>query len=105
MGNLTYDGNVRLFLVDTIADIDAPTVAEIGAGTEITTSVPKDGWSVQNAPSKVDTGNLSTLWNADDRFREAYLDRYDGYYLTGDAGYKSDFVLFSHGILFPSNSR
>jgi len=65
MGNLTYDGNVRLFLVDTIADIDAPTVAEIGAGTEITTSVPKDGWSVQNAPSKVDTGNLSTLYESE----------------------------------------
>ena len=32
-------------------------------------------------------GNLPTLWKADARFREAYLDRYDGYYLTGDAGY------------------
>ncbi len=30
---------------------------------------------------------LPTLWNADDRFRQAYLTRYPGYYLTGDAGY------------------
>ncbi len=30
---------------------------------------------------------LPTLWQADDRFRQAYLSRYPGYYLTGDAGY------------------
>jgi len=30
---------------------------------------------------------LPTLWQADDRFRQAYLARYPGYYLTGDAGY------------------
>lgn len=27
-----------------------------------------------------------TLWNADDRFREAYLDEFPGYYKTSDAG-------------------
>jgi len=30
---------------------------------------------------------LTTLWNAEDRFRETYLDRYPGFYLTGDAGW------------------
>ncbi|HRY25887.1 MAG TPA: propionyl-CoA synthetase [Geminicoccaceae bacterium] len=30
---------------------------------------------------------LPTLWQADDRYRQAYLSRYPGYYLTGDAGY------------------
>lgn len=33
-------------------------------------------------------GTLPTLWNADDRYREAYLSMYPGYYLTADAGYK-----------------
>jgi propionyl-CoA synthetase len=33
---------------------------------------------------------LPTLWQADDRFRQAYLSRYPGYYLTGDAGYIDD---------------
>ena len=33
-------------------------------------------------------GTLPTLWNADDRFRASYLDRYPGYYLTADAGFK-----------------
>ena len=35
-------------------------------------------------------GCLPTLWNADDRYRQAYLSRYPGYYLTGDAGYRDD---------------
>ncbi len=32
-------------------------------------------------------GCLPTLWNNDARFVDSYLSRYDGYYLTGDAGY------------------
>jgi propionyl-CoA synthetase len=32
-------------------------------------------------------GMAPTLWNADQRFREAYFDDYPGYYKTGDAGY------------------
>ncbi|MEI4485900.1 propionyl-CoA synthetase [Frigidibacter sp. MR17.14] len=32
-------------------------------------------------------GTLPTLWNAEPRFRKAYLDRFPGYYETGDAGY------------------
>ena len=31
-------------------------------------------------------GNLSTLWGARQRFYDAYLSAFDGYYLTGDAG-------------------
>lgn len=33
-------------------------------------------------------GNLTTLWQADERYKQSYLTRYPGYYLTGDAGYK-----------------
>jgi propionyl-CoA synthetase len=32
-------------------------------------------------------GTLPTLWHNDDGYREAYLSRYPGYYLTGDAGF------------------
>lgn len=35
-------------------------------------------------------GCLPTLWNNDKRFRESYLERYQGYYLAGDGGYKDD---------------
>ncbi|MFC1775888.1 propionyl-CoA synthetase [Pseudomonadota bacterium] len=31
-------------------------------------------------------GNLNTLWGNRERFRDAYLSRFEGYYLTGDAG-------------------
>jgi propionyl-CoA synthetase len=35
-------------------------------------------------------GSSPTLWNADERFREAYLSTYPGYYQTGDAGYVTE---------------
>ena len=33
-------------------------------------------------------GTLPTLWNNDAGYEVSYLSRYDGYYLTGDAGFK-----------------
>ena len=33
-------------------------------------------------------GCLPTLWHDDERFKTAYLERYPGYYLSGDGGYK-----------------
>lgn len=35
-------------------------------------------------------GTLTTLWQNDARYKSAYLDRYPGYYLTGDAGYRDE---------------
>ena len=35
-------------------------------------------------------GALPTLWNADDRFMDAYMDRFPGFYLTADAGFKDE---------------
>jgi propionyl-CoA synthetase len=32
-------------------------------------------------------GTLPTLWNADERFRQAYLEEFPGFYKTADAGY------------------
>jgi propionyl-CoA synthetase len=40
-------------------------------------------------------GSSPTLWNADERFREAYLSAFPGYYETADAGY-----LDEHGYVF-----
>lgn len=43
-------------------------------------------------------GTLPTLWGDDDRYREAYLSRYEGHYLTGDSGYvDEDGYLFVMG--------
>ena len=35
-------------------------------------------------------GTLPTLWNAEGRFRAAYLSHFPGYYETGDAGYMDE---------------
>ncbi len=35
-------------------------------------------------------GTLPTLWQDDERFVASYLYAFDGYYLTGDAGYKDE---------------
>jgi len=35
-------------------------------------------------------GTLSTLWQADQRYVDSYMTRYEGYYLTGDAGYRDE---------------
>jgi propionyl-CoA synthetase len=65
--------------------------------------VPMPGWDIQvlddaghpvkrgvlgNVVAKLPLppGSLPTLWNADQRFRSAYLDEFPGYYKTADAG-------------------
>ncbi|MHB2267649.1 propionyl-CoA synthetase [Aliihoeflea sp. PC F10.4] len=40
-------------------------------------------------------GSFPTLWNADDRFKSAYLDEFPGYYKTADAG-----IIDEDGYLF-----
>ncbi len=35
-------------------------------------------------------GTLSSLWRADDRFREGYLSEFPGHYSTGDAGFMDE---------------
>jgi len=43
---------------------------------------------------------MTTLWCNDEYFEQAYLDYYEGYYLTGDAGYidKDDYVFIMSRI-------
>lgn len=35
-------------------------------------------------------GNSPTLWNQDEKYRQVYLERFPGYYNTGDGGYLSE---------------
>lgn len=65
MGNLPFDGNFRVFVVDSISDTASPTVAEVDAGTEITSLIPKSGWSESPTFNRVDSGNLSTQYDAE----------------------------------------
>ena len=70
-------------------------------------TVPMPGWDVQilDAAGKqllpheegaiaiklpLPPGALPTLWGDDQRYIDNYLSRYDGYYLTGDGGYRDE---------------
>jgi len=71
------------------------------------TSVPAPGWKLevldeQGRPMKagevgalagklpLPPGTFPTLWNADERYRQAYMSEFPGYYKTGDAGFIDD---------------
>lgn len=43
--SISAEGNLRIKFVDTVADIDAPTVAEWDGGVDITYSLTPDGWA------------------------------------------------------------
>jgi len=45
----------------------------------------KEGLVVIKLP--LPPGTLPTLWNADDRFKESYMNLFPGYYFTSDGGY------------------
>ncbi len=70
-------------------------------------TVPMPGWDVQILDSvgkellpnqegaiaiklPLPPGALPTLWGDDQRYIDNYLSRYDGYYLTGDSGYRDE---------------
>lgn len=48
----------------------------------------KEGSVVVQLP--MPPGCLPTLWKNDERFRKGYLEKYPGYYLTGDGGHKDN---------------
>jgi propionyl-CoA synthetase len=70
-------------------------------------TVPMPGWDIRvvdESAKEVPNGTIGsivaklpmppgafpTLWQQDDRFREAYLDEFPGYYKTADAGFKDE---------------
>jgi propionyl-CoA synthetase len=69
----------------------SPTKAVPGYSIEILDSQGKSVPANQDGSVAIrlplPPGALLTLWNGEARFRETYLSRYPGYYLTGDGGY------------------
>lgn len=53
-----FEEKTRVSWVTTIADIAAPTVAELGAGTDITCFLTKDGLNPGGSTNGVDAGTL-----------------------------------------------
>jgi len=65
MADIVADGKTRIAWVTTISDTDGPTVAELNAGVDLTTTITADGWQVNTSTASVDTSDLSST---DDTF-------------------------------------
>ncbi len=74
--------------------LGSPTVAMPGYDIQVLDDAghPVERGTLGNIVVKLPMppGNLPTLWNADARFRDAYLDEFPGYYKTADAGYMDE---------------
>ncbi|SIS98799.1 propionyl-CoA synthetase [Paracoccus saliphilus] len=69
----------------------SPSVAMPGYDVQILddagTPVPTGTLGAIAVKLPLPPGTLPSLWNAEERFRKAYLNRFPDYYETGDAGY------------------
>ena len=64
MARYANDGMIRIVRVPSIANIAAPTVAEVAAGTHITNFVTKDGLTVPANQNFVDNSSLAETFDA-----------------------------------------
>ena len=53
-------GNLTVWWVPAIADVNAPKLTEVAAGTRITYSFLSDGWNVQMPQEKLDDARLTS---------------------------------------------
>lgn len=66
MARIGSTGNIQLHYVATIADISAPTVAEIAAGVDLTEQLLRDGLSLPQSGNTVDVAGAASKYNATD---------------------------------------
>lgn len=62
MTRRTHEEFTRIWWVTTIASQAAPTVAEIGAGTDVTPFVPKDGLKVGSTNNAVKNDDITSAF-------------------------------------------
>lgn len=64
MADANADGNTRVYFVPTIANIAAPTVAELNAGTRLDTLMTPDGMvGLEADTGDIDNSKLSSTFN------------------------------------------
>ena len=64
MPRYVHEGNTKVAFVPTIASKTAPTVAELGAGTDISTLLTKDGLQTPDSQNMVDSSTLADTFDA-----------------------------------------
>jgi hypothetical protein len=65
MPRRTYEEYTRVWWVPTVANMAAPTAAEIGAGTDISPYLPKDGLKVGSTNNRVRNDDITSAFNAE----------------------------------------
>ncbi|GAA5033184.1 phage tail tube protein [Streptomyces siamensis] len=63
MSDLINDGMTRVYWVPSIANINAPTVAELNAGQDFTPRITPDGLKVDPSTADVDTSSLASTFD------------------------------------------
>lgn len=60
-----YEGQFQVHFVPAVADKDAPTVAEITAGDDLTAYIPKNGWTPNVRNNRVDGSSLAETFDSE----------------------------------------
>ena len=63
MADLISDGKTRVAWASTIANINAPTVAELTAGADYTKRITPDGLKIDPSTADVDTSSLASTFD------------------------------------------
>lgn len=63
MADLLSDGNIRVYWVTTISNINAPSVAELNAGLRLDQNMTPDGLTREFDTADVDLGALSSTFD------------------------------------------
>ena len=66
MSRIQFTGTGQIRVVTTITNTAAPTVAEIGAGTNLTAWMRQDGLKVSVSGNTIDIADASSLFNTTD---------------------------------------
>lgn len=72
MADLSFDGNMRVSFVPTIANIAAPTVVEVNAGTDLTPRLTPDGLSISTDTNSIDNTKMSSTANSSKAGRRTF---------------------------------
>ncbi|MEV5347203.1 hypothetical protein [Streptomyces achromogenes] len=63
MADLISDGKTRVAWLSTVANINAPTVAELSAGADYTKRITPDGLKTDPSTADVDTSSLASTYD------------------------------------------
>lgn len=72
MSDLISDGNTKVGWVTSIANINAPTAAELAAGFDWTQRLTPDGLKTDPTTADVDTSSLASQFNTNQPGRRSY---------------------------------